>query len=88
MTTPHADVDYSISVYRNGIAKTLYSQCKWFPSDSTYTSIAQKKCGVLTGTMLGFARFMNEQDAAYMGYPTVHFRNHLNFVDLPNECTL
>jgi len=81
-------VDSSIQFYRKVVSKTLASQCKWFPSDSTYTSIMQKKCGVVPGTIQGFSRFMKEEDAARMGYPLVEVNNKINFLDIPNDCSL
>ena len=48
----------------------------------------QKKCGVVPGTIQGFSRFMKEEDAARMGYPLVEVNNKINFLDIPNDCSL
>lgn len=84
----NSEISPSIRFYRGVISKTLASQCKWFPTDSSYTNLVQNKCGVISGTIQGFSRFMKEEDAARMGYPLVPVNNHLHFVDIPNECSL
>lgn len=88
ISNPVADASPSIQIYRNVLSKTLYSHCKWFPSDSEYTRLMQKRCGLAQGTLIGFSRFMREEDAAQMGYPIMKATNQLNFVDLPNACSL
>ena len=76
----------SVQLYRNVLSKTLFSDCKWFPSDSAYTQRAQNKCGPLKGALMGIARFMVESDAAQMGYPLVLVDHKIHFKDFPNEC--
>lgn len=76
----------TIQFYRNFLSKTLFSDCKWFPSDSAYTQIAQNKCGPLKGALMGIARFMNETDAANIGYPLLIVDHKIHFKDFPNEC--
>ena len=78
----------SILLYRNVVASTLATNCKWFPSDSVYTQVSQNKCGVVRGTLIGFARFMTEEDAAQMGFSIVNNKNHLTFMSLPDDCAL
>lgn len=80
--------DGSILFYRGIVSKTLASHCKWYPNDSAYTDLAQKRCGLAQGTLSGVSRFMIEEDAGRMGYPTVRSGNSLHFVDIPNECSL
>lgn len=77
-----------IELYKTILSKTLSSRCKWFPSDSAYTSLMQKKCGALRGTIAGVSRFLTEEDAAYMGYPVVNIHNKLHYLDLPDACLL
>ncbi len=48
----------AVNLYREGLARTLYSRCKWFPSDSRYAQIAQNRCGAFRGGMMAFSRFM------------------------------
>lgn len=76
----------SVQTYRQVVAKTLYSHCKWFPSDSRYAQTAQNRCGGVKGGMMAFSRFMMEEDAIKMGYPVINNHDHIESVDFPDEC--
>lgn len=83
-----APAEGSVLAYQNIFALTLYSNCKWYPSDSNFAQVAQKKCGTLRGGLMAFSRFLMEEDAVRMGYPLVIYENHLESVDFPDECWL
>lgn len=76
----------SVSIYRNVVAKTLSTHCRWFPSDSRYAQIAQNQCGGVKGGLMSFARFLAEEDATKMGYPVIVNQGHLESVDFAHEC--
>lgn len=76
----------AVSAYHQVFSKTLYSHCRWFPSDSRYAQIAQQKCGAGQGALMAFSRFLYEEDATKMGYPIVINDNHLESVNFPHEC--
>jgi len=82
-----APASESVQTYRQVVAKTLYNRCKWFPSDSRYAQIAQKRCGNFQGGLMAFSRFLTEEDAVKQGYPIVNNSNHLESVDFPDECS-
>lgn len=78
----------AVRFYREGLAQTLYSHCRWFPSDSGYAQLAQNRCGSLKGGVMAFSRFLNESDATQLGYPVIINHGHLESVDFFNECWL
>jgi putative component of membrane protein insertase Oxa1/YidC/SpoIIIJ protein YidD len=82
------ETSVQVRTYRNIVAPTLSSHCKWFPSDSRYAELAQKKCGAVRGGMMAFSRFLYEEDASRMGYSYINNNNHIEFVDFPDECSL
>lgn len=78
----------SVQAYRSFVSPSLSSHCKWSPSDSQFAVIAQKKCGAFAGGLMAFARFLNEEDAARMGFDIVNDKERIKYVDLPNFCWL
>lgn len=74
--------------YKNFFAKSMNSQCRWFPSDSEFMSISSLKCGALTGTLSAVSRFMTEHDAAHISLEAVNEKNHLRFIDFEFNCDL
>jgi putative component of membrane protein insertase Oxa1/YidC/SpoIIIJ protein YidD len=85
-TQSKSETSWAVTVYRNVVAPTLSTQCKWYPSDSQFARGAQKRCGNLRGGVMAFSRFLYEEDASTMGYPFIINNNRIEFVDLPNEC--
>ena len=74
------------SLYRNVFSKTMYSKCRWFPSDSQFLAIKSKACGSATGTVLAFGRFMSEADAVMVGSEILNDHGHIRFYDLDSSC--
>jgi len=72
------------SLYKNFLAKSMSSRCRWLPSDSQYMNLKTVKCGQARGTIFAFARFMNESNAADISKDIVsdnHYIRFLNFGD-------
>lgn len=76
------------SLYKNFLAKSMYSQCRWFPSDSEYMKIMSNKCGSARGTVLAFARFMSEHDAYRISEGLVNDHGRIRFLGFRNSCEL
>lgn len=73
-------------LYKNLLARSISSRCRWFPSDSQYMNIVSRKCGSARGTLFAFARFMTEADAFRLGDGAVNDHNHTRFVDFKDDC--
>lgn len=74
------------SLYRGALGKTMYSHCRWFPSDSQYLEIATLHCGAPRGTVLAISRFMREYDAHRITDQFVNDRGLLRFLDFGKSC--
>jgi putative component of membrane protein insertase Oxa1/YidC/SpoIIIJ protein YidD len=83
-----SEISAPVQAYREVLKPALYSKCSWFPTDSTYAVVAQKKCGALKGGMMAFSRFMFEYDAVKMGFPIINNHDHIESVDLVDDCWL
>ncbi len=73
-------------LYRNVLAKSVYSKCRWLPSDSQYLTIVSQRCGRARGTFLAFARFMTEHDADKISEGAVNDGGHIRFLNFRNSC--
>ncbi len=76
------------TLYKEFLAKSMYSRCRWFPSDSQYLKIASEKCGNTKGTLLAFSRFMTEPDADKISAGLVNDHGHIRFLDFENTCDI
>lgn len=74
------------TLYKGFLAKSMYSRCRWFPSDSEYMRIASIKCGAAKGTLLAFSRFMTEHDAYRIAEGMVNDNDHVRFLDFGHGC--
>lgn len=75
-------------LYQNVLSKSMYSKCRWYPSDSQYLSLKTKECGAYRGTVLAFSRLMLENDADKISAGVVNESHHLRFVDFGVGCDL
>lgn len=75
-------------LYRGVIARSLYSRCQWFPSDSEFMAWKSRECGPLKGTLFAFGRFMMESDASRLGSDTILESGRLRFVDFGGSCEI
>jgi putative component of membrane protein insertase Oxa1/YidC/SpoIIIJ protein YidD len=75
-------------LYRDFLSKSMYSRCRWLPSDSQYLTIMSNKCGRSKGLLLAFSRFMTENDAHLISDGIVNDDNHIRFLDLKDNCEL
>lgn len=73
-------------LYKNVLARSMASRCRWYPSDSQYMNIVSRKCGSLRGTLFAFSRFMTEADAYRISSGSVIENQQLHFVDFPSDC--
>jgi len=73
-------------LYRGFLAKSMYSRCHWFPSDSQYMKLASAKCGPLKGTLMAIARFMSEPNAQSFNSSVVNDHGRIRFVDFEINC--
>lgn len=76
------------TLYKDFLSKSMYSRCRWFPSDSQYLAIVSQKCGRLRGTLLAFSRFMTEHDANNISEGIVNDEGHLRFLSFGQSCDL
>jgi putative component of membrane protein insertase Oxa1/YidC/SpoIIIJ protein YidD len=75
-------------LYKNFLAKSMYSKCRWFPSDSEYMKITSRQCGQMKGTLLAFSRFMGEHDAYRISKQIVNDHEHIRFLNFGRDCDL
>lgn len=87
--TPRNAATNDIGVaYKSLFARSMYSACRWFPSDSEFLKISSQRCGPTRGTVLAFARFMSEHDAERISQGIVVDQNRIRFLGLSNDCNL
>ena len=67
-------------VYTDVFSKTMYSKCRWLPSDTQYLKIKTNSCGQARGSILAIGRFIMESDAFMISNETVNDNGHLGFV--------
>ena len=76
------------NLYKKFLSKSMYSRCRWLPSDSQYLAISSKKCGPIRGTILAFSRFMTEHDADKLSAGVVNDTGRIRFLDFGDNCDL
>ena len=72
--------------YKNYLAKTMFSRCDWYPSDSQYLNLVSRRCGQAIGLTLAVSRFMMEADANRISGSWVNDQGHLRFEWYGNYC--
>ena len=75
-------------IYKDFFAKSMYSKCQWFPSDSEFLKIKTKQCGQARGSLLAIGRFLAEPDASQISVHPINDRNRLRFVNLRESCEI
>lgn len=76
-------------LYKKFLAKSMYSHCRWFPSDSQYMLIKSQECGSFRGTLLAFSRFMMEYDADKISKNIVNDHGYIRFLNFgSNNCEI
>jgi putative component of membrane protein insertase Oxa1/YidC/SpoIIIJ protein YidD len=76
------------NLYRGFLSKSMYSKCRWFPSDSEYLKLKSLECGQLRSTILAFARFMSENDASDLASEVLNDHGHIRFLNYKVGCEL
>jgi putative component of membrane protein insertase Oxa1/YidC/SpoIIIJ protein YidD len=72
----------STSVYRDLLAKSMFSQCKMVPHDSEYYNVLVRRCGGLRAVFRGAARLFLERAASTDFLTPVRIDGRLKWVDL------
>jgi len=76
------------TLYKDVLSKSMYSRCRWYPSDSQYLALISQKCGRAKGTLFAFSRFMMEADAGRISSGVVNDDGHVRFVDFRDYCEI
>lgn len=84
----HKSTNEISTLYKDFLSKSMYSKCRWFPSDSQYLAISSQKCGRTRGTLLAFSRFMTESDADKISEGIVNDDGHIRFLGFGDNCEL
>ena len=74
----------STDVYRDGLALSLYSRCKLFPSDSAYYDLRASRCGVPSSVIVSIARLFLEEARGSRYLPSLFMEGRWRWLDLPN----
>ena len=72
-------------VYRGLLARSLYSRCKMFPSDSQVFDLRAPACGSLGAAVLGMARLFLEEEASPKILPVTFADGRIRWWDLPRR---
>lgn len=75
-------------LYKELFSKSMYSECRWMPSDSEYSMWMSQKCGHVKGVVFSVSRFMKESDAYRHSAKTLVDHNHLRFEDFNESCQI
>ena len=70
-------------VYRGLVARSLYSRCQMFPSDSELFDRRARMCGATSAAVLGVARLFLEVEASPDVLPVTFADRRLRWLDLP-----
>ena len=77
-----------VSAYRS-FGELLYSECRNFPSDSTFLTLLhqQKNCDTSWSLPQAVSRLLREGDIARIpGYQPIPYQGRLRWVDFPTVC--
>lgn len=75
------DAAISTSVYRNLLAKSMYSQCQMVPHDSEFFDALVKRCGGFQAVFRSAARLLLERSAATNFLTPVRMGGRLRWLD-------
>ncbi len=73
-------------LYQQFFAKSMYSKCRWFPSDSGYLKLKSLNCGSGVATLKSIGRFLDEFDADKLTLDTIVDQGHRKFFDFDEGC--
>lgn len=80
----------STAIYRDLVARTLYSRCQMYPSDSELYDRRARACGATSAAVLGAARLLLEVEASPEVLPVTFADGRLRWLDAPlpsHACT-
>jgi hypothetical protein len=75
-------------LYKNLFAKSMYSKCRWLPSDSKYLNIKTSECGSGIATIKAVGRFLDEFDADMLTTEKIIDQGHMKFFDFDEGCNV
>lgn len=73
-------------LYKDVLAKSMYSDCRWLPSDSQFMAIKSRQCGQGRGFVMAFSRFMTEHDANNFSKDIVVDNGRIHFINFGDGC--
>jgi len=74
------------SVYRDLLARSLYSRCRMWPTDSVAFDVHARRCGALSATVHAAARLLLEREARPEYLAPVALEGRIRWLDLPTSC--
>ena len=77
-----------VTAYRS-LGKVMFSECRNFPSDSTFLTLMhqQKTCNTFWSLPQAVSRLLREGDIARIpGYQPIPYQGRLTWVDFPAVC--
>lgn len=77
-----------VSFYRQALSKALYSQCLFYPSDSTYAQALMGQCGRMTVILKTASRLLLESEVSHLGLSVAKFDDHIKFLDYDLNCEI
>ena len=76
-------VNTATSVYRQVLARSLYSDCKMVPSDSEAFNLRAKQCGPLRALVVSVGRLFLEEARGPQFLRPVRWRGGARWLDVP-----
>jgi hypothetical protein len=70
-------------IYQHLLARSLYSRCEMFPTDSQLFDQRARDCGAVTASVLGISRLFLEAEASQDVLPPLFEDRRLRWLDLP-----
>lgn len=76
----------AVRFYQRALSDLLGSDCKYYPSDSAHAQMMFRQCGPGVSVAHAMARFFDEPNAPYLGYPVVPMGDVQYFKRLKASC--
>jgi hypothetical protein len=76
-------------VYRDFLARSMFSRCRMIPTDSQLFDLRARRCGSVPAAVLGWSRMLLEVEATPATVRPALLDGHLGWFDLPGverEC--
>lgn len=76
----------ALGLYRQFLSRSMWSRCRWLPSDSNYFRRVRRSCGPAFAAFLSAARILAEPDSARLGKHVVVYGRRVRWIDLAPRC--